>query len=133
MTEVAMGNLVASPQAYRRGAVLAASPVELVVILYDGARRFLRQAGAAMQEGEIERAHFTLRHAEMIIGHLDGTLDLEQGGELARHLRDIYSFCLRHLNKARMAQDASMLEEVSQLLGELRDAFSQIAAQEPAR
>ena len=113
--------------------MLAANPVELVVILYDGARRFLRQAGAAMAQGEIERAHFTLRNAEMIIGHLDGTLDLERGGDVALHLRDIYSFCMRHLNKARNAQDPSMLEEVSRLLGELRDAWAQIAEQEPQR
>jgi flagellar secretion chaperone FliS len=123
-----MGNLAASPQAYRRGAVLAASPADLVVILYDGARRFLRQAVAAMKQGEIERAHNTLRHAEMIIGHLDGTLDLEQG-DIARRLRDIYGFCLRHLNKARLAQDPAMLEEISDLLGELRDAWSRIATE----
>jgi flagellar protein FliS len=123
-----MGNLAASPQAYRRGAVLAATPAELVVILYDGARRFLRQAVAAMQQGEIERAHNTLRHAEKIIGHLDGTLDLEQG-DIARRLRDIYAFCLRHLNKARLAQNPAMVEEISELLGELRDAFSRIASE----
>jgi flagellar secretion chaperone FliS len=128
MKEVAMTNLAASPQAYRRGAVLAATPTELVVILYDGARRFLRQAVAAMQQGEIERAHNTLRHAEKIIGHLDGTLDLEQG-DIARRLRDIYGFCLRHLNKARVAQDPAMVEEISDLLGELRDAWSRIASE----
>jgi flagellar protein FliS len=131
MTEVPMANLTASPQAYRRGAVLAASPIELVVILYDGARRFLRQATAAMNEGQIERAHITLRHAEMIIGHLDGTLDLEQGGDVAQRLRDIYGFCLRHLNKARMDQDAAMVEQVHDLLGDLRAAWSQIASENP--
>ncbi len=41
-------------------------------MLYDGARRFLRQASIAMREGEIERAHNTLRRAELIIAHLDG-------------------------------------------------------------
>lgn len=56
-----------------------------------------------------------------------------QGGDVALRLRDIYTFSLRHLNKARMAQDASMLEEISQLLGELRDSWAQIASQEPVR
>jgi flagellar protein FliS len=123
-----MANLAASPQAYRRGAVLAASPGELVVILYDGARRFLRQAAVAMEAGEIERAHVTQRHAEMIIAHLDSTLDLDQG-QVAHSLRQLYSFCLRHLNAARMAQDPDMLAEVSTMLGELREAFAQAATQ----
>jgi len=125
-----MANIAPSPQAYRRGAVLAAGPAQLVVILYDGARRFLRQAGAAMAAGEIERAHTTLRHAEMIIAHLNGTLDLEQG-EVALRLRQIYVFCLRHLNRARMRQDPAMLAEVSDMLGELREAFAQVAAEAP--
>jgi flagellar protein FliS len=122
-----MAPLTASPQAYRQNAVLSASPSQLVVMLYDGARRFLRQAGAAMQAGEIERAHHTLRRAELIIGHLDGTLDHDHG-ELPGRLHAIYAFCLAHLNRARMAQDAGMLEDVSRLLGELRGAWAQIAA-----
>ena len=92
-----MSNLAASPDAYRQGAVLAATPGELIVMLYDGARRFLRQASVAMREGEIERAHNTLRRAELIIAHLDGILDFEQG-EVAERLHAIYQFCLAHLN-----------------------------------
>ncbi len=123
-----MSNLAATPQAYRQGAVLAASREQLVVMLYDGVRRFLRQAAASMRAGEIERMHNTLRRAEMIIGYLDGTLDLEQG-EVAERLHAIYAFCLAHLNSARLSQDADKVEEVSELLGELRDAWAQIAAQ----
>jgi len=123
-----MSNQTASPQAYRQGAVLAASPVGLVVMLYDGARRFLRQAAVSMRAGEIERTHTTLRRGEMIIAHLDATLDMEQG-EIPERLHAIYGFCLGHLNSARMSQDASKLEEVSDLLGELRDAWAQLAAE----
>ncbi|HEX3517440.1 MAG TPA: flagellar export chaperone FliS [Solirubrobacteraceae bacterium] len=123
-----MSNLATSPQAYRQGAVLAASREQLVVMLYDGARRFLRQSAVAMRAGEIERAHNTLRRAEMIIAHLDATLDFDQG-EVAERLHSIYAFCLVHLNRARIAQDADMVEEVSGLLGELRDAWSQIATE----
>jgi flagellar secretion chaperone FliS len=125
---VATSNTAASPEAYRQGAVLAATPAQLVVMLYDGARRFLRQAAITMRCGEIERTHNTLRRAELIVAHLDRTLDFEQG-ELAERLHEIYGFCLDHLNRARMSQDASLLEEVSELLGELRDAWAQVAAE----
>jgi flagellar secretion chaperone FliS len=119
---------IATPDAYRQGAVLAATPGQLVVMLYDGARRFLRQASIAMRAGEIERAHNTLRRSELIIAHLDGTLDFDQG-QLPERLHSIYQFCLAHLNTARLDQDAAKLEEVSDLLGELREAWAQVAAE----
>ena len=123
-----MSNVAASPQAYRREAVLAASRGQLVVMLYDGARRFLRQAAAAMRAREIERSHNSLRRAELIIAHLDGTLDFDQG-ELAEHLHGLYAFCLHHLNEGRVSLDATKLDEVCDLLGELRESWAQVAAE----
>ena len=124
-----MANPTATPAAaYRRGDVLAATPGQLVVLLYDGALRFLRQATVALREREIERAHNTLRYAERIIAHLDGTLDYNQG-ELPQRLHMIYAFCLVHLGKARTNLDPSKVEEVSDMLRELREAWSQVAAE----
>ncbi len=123
-----MSNVTTSHAAYRRGTVLAATPGQLVVLLYDGARRFLRQAAIAMGDGEVERAHTTLRHGERIIRHLDGTLDFEQG-DLPQRLHTIYVFCLTQLNAARMSLNPTKVEEVSELLGELRDAWSQVVAE----
>ena len=116
-----------SQHAYRENIVLSASPTQLVVLLYDGARRFLRQAAAAMQAREIERAHNALRRAELIIAHLDGVLDDEQGGSLSEQLHAIYRFCLAHLHRGRLDQDVAKLEEVSGLLGELRGSWAEIA------
>jgi flagellar protein FliS len=122
---------MASPQAYRQSAVLSASPGELVVMLYDAARRFLRQASIAMEAGEVERAHNTLRRAELIVVQLDGTLDLEQG-QLSERLHSIYQFCLAHLNRGRMGQDTRMLDEVSSLLAELRESWAEVSEQPQA-
>jgi flagellar protein FliS len=118
-------------QAYRQGEVLAATRGQLVVMLYDGARRFLRQAAMAMRNREVERAHRALRRAELIIGHLDATLDLDQG-LVAERLHAIYMFSLQQLSSSRFTQDAEMLEQVSGLLGELRDAWAAIADEQPA-
>ena len=122
-----MSNVTASHAAYRRGEVLAATPGQLVVLLYDGARRFLRQASVAMRAREIERAHYALRHAELIIAHLDGVLDDEQGGGIAEQLHGIYRFCLLHLSHGRLQQDVSKLEQVGDLLGELRGSWAELA------
>ncbi len=106
--------------------MLAANRGQLVVMLYDGARRFLRQAAVAMRKREVEKGHNALRRAELIVGHLDATLDFDQG-LIAERLHAIYLFCLEDLASARFDQDAAKLEEVSALLGELREAWGQIA------
>lgn len=122
-----MTPLAAAPQAYRENTVLSATPEQLVVMLYDGARRFLRQAANAMGAREVENAHNALRRAEQIIAHLDGVIDDEQGGEVAQRLHAIYRFSLAHLNSARMEQDPQKLAEVSGMLGELRGSWAELA------
>lgn len=121
-----MSNQVTAPRAYRESAVLSASPVQLVVQLYDAARRFLRQGASAMEERQIEESHKKLRRAELIINYLDGVIDEEQG-EVSANLRSMYRFCLSHLNEARMTLDAAKVHEVSSLLGEMREAWQQVA------
>jgi flagellar protein FliS len=114
--------------AYSENAVLSASRGELVVILYDGACRFLTQASVAMRRGNIEATHRRLRRAEAIIGHLDATLDMSQG-EIPDRLRSIYIFCGRHLNQARIDRDAGKIEDVIRLLSTLRGAWAAIASE----
>ncbi len=117
----------ASPKSYQQHAVLTASPGQLVVLLYDGAVRFLRQSAAAMGLGEVERAATAMRRAEAIIDELTVTLDLEAGGELAAGLRDLYLFCRRHLGQALIERDPAKVEHVAALLGDLRESWAQVA------
>ena len=112
-----MSPLTAAPQAYRENTVLCATPAQRVVMLYDGARRFLHQAADAMRAREVERAHNKLRQAEEIIAHLDAVLDFEQGALLAEQLHALYNFYLTHLNRARMGLEADKVDEVSALTG----------------
>jgi len=118
-------NLTASPDTYRQSAVLTATPERLIVMLYDGAHRFLCQAAAAMRRREIAVAHNQLRRAEAIIAHLQSTLDLDYG-EIPQNLLSIYLFCRRHLNQARVDFDPEKVEEVDRLLQTLRNAWDQI-------
>ena len=68
-----------------------------------------------------------MRRAEAIIDELTVTLDHERGGEVASNLQGIYAFCRRHLIEATAEQDPAKIEEVSELLGELREAWAEIA------
>jgi len=113
--------------AYRQSAILTAPPERLVVMLYDGARRFLSQAAVATRNGNVQTAHLKLRRAEDIILHLRNSLDLSQG-EIPAQLQAVYLFCGRYLNEARCQRDAEKIERVSALLGELREAWNTIAS-----
>lgn len=121
-----MSTPLAAPQTYRNNAVLTASPSQLVVELYDGARRFLNTAAKAMDERQVERGHDALRRAELIIRYLNNVIDDEQG-EISQSLHAVYAFYLHHLSQARMTQDRSKIDEVAQMLGQLRDAWQQVA------
>ncbi|MGC9221309.1 MAG: flagellar export chaperone FliS [Solirubrobacteraceae bacterium] len=123
------GNYAATRQAYQRSAVLTATQEQLIVMLYDGAIRFLAQASSSLAEQRIEATHNQLRRAEMIIAHLLASLDYEHGGEIAPRLASIYLFCQRHLNQARINKDPQRIDQVRDLLGTLRDAWAQVANQ----
>jgi flagellar protein FliS len=114
--------------AYKQQSILTATPGQLVVMLYDGCLRFLHQAAYAMRGGDVVETNARLTRAEAIIDELHATLDLEKGGVVASRLQGIYVFCSRHLLEARTAREPEMIEKVSELLAELRDAWAQIAA-----
>ena len=118
---------LATPNAYKESAVLSAPPELLIVMLYDGARKFLFQAGVAMRNGQIEMTNRKLRRAEDIIQHLRDSLDMEQG-QIPQNLEAIYVFCLRQLRQARFDRNPKVLEQISGLLGQLREAFAAISA-----
>ena len=119
-------NPYASPQAYRESSVLTASPEQLVVMLYDGVGRFLRQAEVLLREDSFEQAHERMNRGEAIIDELLATLDMDQG-QVAERLQAIYVYCKRCLTEARAQRSADKVALVIRLLGELRDAWAQVA------
>ena len=116
----------ASPQAYREAAVLTASPVQLVVMLYDGVERFLRQAEVVMGEGDVAQAHDRMQRAEAVIDELLRTLD-KSAGQVAERLEAIYVFCKRLMMEARLEKDPSKLAKVRSLMAELRESWAELA------
>ncbi|HEX6458467.1 MAG TPA: flagellar export chaperone FliS [Thermoleophilaceae bacterium] len=119
-------NPTLAPQAYKESAILTATPERLVVMLYDGIRRFLLQASVAMREGNIEQSNDRLKRAEAIIDELNTTLDMSQG-QVAERLRAIYNFSKRHLMQARLQRDPDMIDEAAKILDTVGDAWRQIA------
>ena len=115
-----------APNAYRESAVLTATPEQLVVMLYDGANRFLTQSAIAMRDGRAGLAGEKLRRAEAIIDELLATLDVTVG-EIADRLQALYLFFKEHLMAARLKQDAGKVDEVAHFMRELRASWAAVA------
>jgi flagellar secretion chaperone FliS len=119
-------------RAYTESSILTAPPERLVVMLYDGAIRFLGQAAVAMRAGNNRVFLDRIQRGEAIIRELNLTLNMEQGGEVSGRLRAIYQFCDLHLTAATAERDPRKIDDVIRLLSELRVAWQQIAANPPA-
>ena len=117
--------------AYRVNAVDSASPESLVVMLYDGAIRFL---GAALRAFEHDdpldfnlTIHTNITKTQDIIRELNHALDLENGGELGQSLASLYYYFDQRLQDANINKDRAGIEEVLSRISELRDAWSESA------
>ena len=121
-----MNPYASAQQAYTESSVLTAPPEKLVVMLYDGAIRFLNVGALAMRSGDFVQARERVRRAEAIIDELNYSLDMSQG-EIAVRLRSIYIFSKKHLLQGNLQRDPEALDTVVKLLGELREAWESIA------
>lgn len=121
-----MNPYTSAQQAYTESSVLTAPPARLVVMLYDGAIRFLNIGAAALRNGDQVQARDRIRKAEAIIDELNHSLDMSQG-DIPVRLRSIYLFCKRHLLQASIQKDPAAIDVVIGLLGELREAWDRIA------
>ncbi len=121
-----MNGYAAASQAYTESSVLSAPPERLVVMLYDGAGRFLRRAAAAIREEDMPAAGEALGRAQAILDELLATLD-PAAGPLTERLESIYLFSKRTLTEAQLARDPELIERVAAQLGVLRGAWAQIA------
>lgn len=116
---------------YREMEVSSATPGQLVVILYDHLLTHLARAGQAMSREQIGPRSDALQVCRTVITELLVTLDRERGGNVAVHLGAIYSFLLGELTTLGLRPEPARLERITNIVRELRDAFSQIAATAP--
>lgn len=111
-------------QVYLRNQYETASPAELTLQLYNGAIRFLGQAREAIERQEIETANDRLHRTQDIIQELMLTLDTSVN--VGRQLEALYDYMLFRLTQANVKKDAAVVEEVTGLLTELRDAWKEV-------
>ncbi len=112
---------------YRQTSVTTQSKSKLVVMLYDGAIRFLKQAIRDIEAKDYAGKGHNINKAIDIIYELNMTLDMEQGGDIADNLRSLYNFMSRHLGKANFNCDLNLIQEVIDILEELNSSWKAIA------
>jgi len=110
-------------QAYRQTEAQASSPLELVVMLYDGALRFTAEARQAIERGDLPARRTAIDRTLAIIIHLQSTLDLEQGGAIAADLHRLYDYVSRRLLDASMQNSVTPIDEARKVLQSLREGW----------
>jgi flagellar protein FliS len=117
-------------QQYRATKVQTAGNVDLVVMLYQGAVKFIRLGIDAIERSDNNASHENLVRAQDIIAELLGSLNREEGGQIASQLSGVYDYCFRRLIHANVKRDADAAREVLRIMRELGTAWQQIAAQQ---
>ncbi len=103
--------------------VAYASPHRLVQMLMEGALDKIATAKGYIERGEHEGKSRHISWAISIINGLRSSLDLEQGGEIANNLDDLYDYMTRRLMDAVASNDTAILDEVSSLMTEIKSAW----------
>ena len=114
-------------ETYRQNAITTQAPGQVVVMLYDGAVRFLKQALHAIESRDYARKSHALGRAQDVVFELNASLNLEVGGEVAQNLRSLYAFIWSQMRQINMRNDAVMLRRIIVILEDLSGAWRQAA------
>ncbi|MFO1264213.1 MAG: flagellar export chaperone FliS [Rhodoferax sp.] len=120
-----------SANAYKRVAVDtaldAASPHQLVVMLFDELLRSLESARRAIARGDVpDKVKHIGKALRIVEEGLRAPLNLEAGGELAANLHALYEYCSHKLVLANVRSDAAALQEVASLIARIAESWKQI-------
>jgi flagellar protein FliS len=105
-----------------------ARPIDLVIMVYEGAIEALAKASAQLRAGDIAAKNITISRAIRIIDEgLRAPLDV-RAGDIAANLGDLYDYMTRRLLQGSARNDAAMIDEVRNLLVELKGAWDELAS-----
>jgi flagellar protein FliS len=123
-------------KSYRQVATQTASPGQLVLMLFDGALRFLDRARSGFAKDDPAECNETINNnilrAQDIIHELNMSLNLEAGGELAVTLRELYVYLDWRLTESNVKKELAGIDEVIKHLTVLRDAWATMLGGQPS-
>ena len=98
----------------------------LLLMMYDGGIKFLKQAKTGLEGQDIPKFARFLSKAQAVIAELSNTLDFEKGGKIARDLDRLYDFMMFYLTEANLEKDPKKIARVIELLQKIADAYREI-------
>ena len=110
---------------YRKQGVLTASPIELVVMLYDGLKKDLLLTQMAMKNKNMETAHKKLINAQDIVSELINSLDFSF--PISNDLLALYDFMLHALEEINAKKDADLIPDLMEIADSLKETWRQVA------
>ncbi|NJB67597.1 flagellar protein FliS [Desulfobaculum xiamenense] len=113
-------------KAYLKTQIGTTSQGDILILLYDGAIKYLRQAKEKIAERDYAQKGMLISRAMDVIAELDQSLNAEKGGEVAQNLHQLYFFCNTRLLRANMDMNTEIIDEVIRILDGLKDAFREI-------
>ena len=110
-------------EAYQKSTFDMSDNVRIISLLFDGAINFIKLGRVKMGEHNIAEKGLYIGKATAIVGELSSSLNVEEGGQIARNLRRLYDFVLDRLLKANLKNDVTALDEAEKLLDTLREGW----------
>jgi len=111
--------------------VAGADNIQLIQMLFDGLIESLATAKGHIERGSINEKSKSLARAGRIVVGLQGALDFDKGGDIARNLNDLYSYVTRRLFHVNAHNDLEALQEVHNLMNEIRGAWQVVPSLVP--
>lgn len=110
---------------YRKNQIETATPEQILILLYDGAIQYLNKAKIAIEQKNGEDCNKNIYGCQKIILEFMNTLDMENGGEVAVNLHNLYQYFYNTLLTANIGRDIKKIDEILKHLKNLRETWSQ--------
>lgn len=114
---------------YQDTSIRGATPIELVVTLYNSVIEDMQRAMQAMQHTDVEARASQVGHALLVLQQLQGTLNFEQGGQAAKQFEQFYNLIRAKLLEAQMRASPDLIQQQIRFMSEVRDCWIQAERQ----
>ena len=112
--------------AYRENDVRGATPVRLVILLYEQMIQDLTQAAQAFEQGDIRLRTKLINHAILVIGHLQSPLDFDHGGKVAKDLEHFYNALRQNLVQVQFFPSKAGIQQLITDVLAVREAWIEV-------
>lgn len=112
--------------AYKNTQIKTASREQILLMLYDGAIKYMKQARDAMNDDNNQLAHDKLLQAQDIVTELMASLDMDIGGDVAEDLYSLYDYVLHNLVQANIDKNPQRIVEALDVMTDLNDSWETV-------